>query len=591
MDFEYSSPFVEAAIGYAFDAVEGKVNACSYVRAACKRHIDDLERSKDPHYPFRFDQGKANRVCWFISKLPHTKGAWARPVRGVRMTVKLEPWQCFILCCIFGWVYKSDGLRRFRNAYVEVPRKNGKSLLAAGIGLYMFVVDGEVGAEVYSGATKEKQAMEVFKPARRIAQLLPTFRKKFDIEVNKKSLTTPDESKFEPLVRNPGDGSSPSCAIVDEYHEHDTSTLYDAMDTGMGARDQPLLFVITTAGSNVGGPCYLLRGDVIKVLEGSAPNDQQFGIIYTLDRDEAGNLEDWKTEEALRKANPNFGISLNVKFALGQRDKAINFANKQNVILTKQYNIWVNAATAWMNMEKWRACADPALRIEDFRGQPCWEGSDLAAKIDLASRALLFKQMQTDTIEDPQTGRKEQVDRVHYYYFGYHYAPKQTVNDGEHPAYEQWVHQKALIAMDGAEIRLSQIQRDIETDAELYDMQAIAFDPWSALQMQQELTAKYGEDVVLTIPQTTQFLSDPMKEIQAAVYSDRFHFNGDPVITWAMSNVEVREGPNESLFPRKGPDEKLKIDPVAALITAMNRAYAAPAPQKSVYETRGLRTL
>jgi phage terminase large subunit-like protein len=567
--FEYSNPFVEKAMQYGREVVAGAIPACIYVRQACQRHLDDLQRSLDPVYPYRFDELKAARVCWFISKMPHVKGKWAVRVRGAMPRIVLEPWQCFVLCVIFGWVRKSSGLRRFTRVYEEVPRKNGKSIQAAGIGLYMFAADGESGAEVFSGATKEKQAMEVFRPARRMAMLSPMFLKKFDIEVNKKSLTRYDDSRFEPLVKNPGDGSSPSCAIVDEYHEHDTSTLYDAMQTGMGSRQQPLLFVITTAGFNVGGPCYLLRADAVKVLSGAVQDDQFFAIIYTLDEG-----DDWKSEESLRKCNPNFGVSVFEDYLLEQQQLAINFAHKQNTILTKHFGIWTNAASAWMNMEKWNGCADPTLKIDDFKGQQCWAGNDLAAKVDLASRALLFK-------------RREDDGRDHYYYFGYHYAPKQTIQDGAHQHYEQWMHSKYLIAVEGAEIRLSQIERDIDAAAEIYDMQAIAFDEWSALQMQQELAAKYGDDIVVTVPQRAQYLSDPMKELQAAVYAGRFHHNGDPVMTWAMSNVEVREGQNESWFPRKGPDEKLKIDPVAALITAMNRAYTAPPAMPSVYETRG----
>jgi phage terminase large subunit-like protein len=558
---------------YARGVVDGSIIACLYVRQACKRHLDDLAKSTNPVYPYRFDETKAHRVCWFISKMPHVKGKWAVRQRGTSPKIVLEAWQCFVLCVIFGWVRKSSGLRRFSRVYEEVPRKNGKSIQAAGIGLYMFAADGEVGAEVFSGATKEKQAMEVFRPARRMAMRSPLFLKKFDVEVNKKSLTRFDDSRFEPLVKNPGDGSSPSCAIVDEYHEHDTSTLYDAMQTGMGAREQALLFVITTAGFNIGGPCYMLRSDAVKVLSGVVQDDQFFAIIYTLDEG-----DDWKSEEALRKCNPNFGVSVFADYLQEQQQLAINFAHKQNTILTKHFGIWTNAATAWMNMEKWKAAADPTLKIADFAGQDCWHGADLAAKIDLASRALIFRKLGPE-------------GQVHYYAFAYHYAPQATINDSEHQHYEQWAHDKKLISVEGAEIRLSQIQRDIESDAELYKMRAIAFDPWSALQMQQELEAKYGEEVVITVPQTTQYLSDPMKEIQAAVYAGRFHHDGDPVLTWAMSNVEVREGQNESLFPRKGPDEKLKIDPVAALITAMNRAYAAPLPKKSVYATRGLLTL
>lgn len=570
-------------MAYARDIVAGVIPACLYVKQACQRHLDDLVKSDKPVYPYRFDEAKAHRVCWFISKMPHVKGKWAVRERGVSPKIILEPWQCFVLCCIFGWVRKTSGLRRFSRVYEEVPRKNGKSIQAAGIGLYMFSADGEIGAEVYSGATKEKQAMEVFRPARRMAMRSPLFLKKFDIEVNKKSLTRFDDSRFEPLVKNPGDGSSPSCAIVDEYHEHDTSTLYDAMQTGMGAREQPLLFVITTAGFNVGGPCYLLRSDAIKVLSGIVQDEQLFSIIYTLDEG-----DDWKSEEALRKCNPNFGVSVFADYLQEQQQMAINFAHKQNTVLTKHFGLWMNQATAWMNMEKWKACAKPGLKIEEFRGQACWHGADLAAKIDLASRSLIFKRREVDRIANEETGTVEDIERDHYYVFGYHYAPKKTINDGDHQHYEQWMHDKHLIAVEGAEIRLTQIQRDIERDAELYDMQCLAFDPWSALQMQQDLEAKYGDEVVLTVPQTPQFLSDPMHEVQAACYSGRLHHNGDPVLTWAISNVEVRPGQNDIIFPRKGPDDKLKIDPGSALFTGMNRAYTAPAPKKSVYETRGV---
>ncbi len=535
------------------------------MRQACKRHLDDLEKSLDPHYPFRFDEHGADRICWFVSSLPHVSGSFAIPVNGRVPRIILELWQCFVLCCIFGWVQKSDGRRRFRRIYEEVNRKNAKSTKAAGVGLYMLTADGEADAQVFSGATKEKQALEVFRPGRLMVQRTPDLRDSFAIEVNKKSLTQPDGSRFEPLVRNPGDGSSPSCALVDEYHEHETSVLYDAMLTGMGARKQPLLYVITTAGFNVGGPCYMLRGDAIKVLSGAVEDDRLFAIIYTLDED-----DDFRDPKVWPKANPNLGVSVDEEYLADQVRMAENFPQKRGVILTKHFGIWSNASKPWMPMERWQQCADPNLKIDTFRGEHCWHGADLGAKIDLASRALVFKRLEAD-------------HREHYYVFGYHYVPQMTAFDGDHQNYEKWVHQKKLIACEGTEIRLTQIQRDIEQDAELYDMQAIAFDPWQAKLMQEQLEEKFGDEVVLTVPQKPEFFSDPMKELQAAVFSGRLHHDGDPVLTWAMSNVEVKEGINETIYPRKGTDEKLKIDPVAALITAMNRAYTAPAVRKPTF--------
>lgn len=547
------------AVQYARDVVKGKVLACKYVKQACQRHLDDLAKIKAAEWPYKFDESKAHRACRFIEKLPHTKGKWARPQRGVVNTIKLEPWQLFFICSIFGWVEKATGFRRFTEAYLEVPRKNAKSTLAAAIGLYMLVMDNEYGAEVYSGATKEKQAMEVFRPARLMVKRTPALQRIFGLEVNVKSLTREDDgSRFEPVVGNPGDGASPSCAIVDEYHEHETSVLHDTMQTGMIAREQPLLLNITTAGNNIDGPCYTLHEDVIQVLDRLVENENLFGIIYGIDEG-----DDFKQEEMARKANPNYDVSVYSSYLKKQVLQAVNFAHKQNAVLTKHFNVWVNAATAWMNMEKWRSAADPSLRIEEFLGEECFNANDLSAKIDLASSAFIFKRLI--------------AGEVHYYVFGKHYVPLSTAMDGDHTSYDKWVRQGTLIAIQGVEIKLGYIQESIREDCRRFDMQCIAFDPWSALQMQQELTGEFGEDVVIDIPQTVQNLSDPMKEIQAATYAGRLHHNGDPVLTWAMSNVVVQEDFKGNIFPRKPKkNSPRKIDPVAALVTAMNRAYSAP---------------
>lgn len=210
---------VNAANQYARDVVRGKISVCRYVVLACQRHLDDLEKAVKKNYPYKFDKERAERVAKFIQLLPHTKGEWAFK----RMPITLEPWQLFIICTVFGWVHKKTGYRRFREAYNEIPRKNGKSAITAGIGLYMFAADDEFGAEVYSGATTEKQAWEVFRPARLMAQRTEALREAFGIEVHAQSLSRPEDgARFEPLIGNPGDGSSPSAALIDEYHEHTT---------------------------------------------------------------------------------------------------------------------------------------------------------------------------------------------------------------------------------------------------------------------------------------------------------------------------------------------------------------------------------
>ncbi len=557
-------PNVEAGLKYAKDVIADHILNCKWVRLAAQRHLEDLEKAKSPDYPFRFDMAKAERACSFIQELPHVKGKWARPRVGESNLLVLQPWQLFIVICIFGWVERSSGFRRFTEVYIEVPRKNGKSILAAAIGLYMLLADYEAGAEVYSCATKLAQAMEVFKPARMMVLKSPDLMEYYGLEKPAVHgiFREEDASKFIPLCGNPGDGASPSCAINDEYHEAETSIVHDTMQTGMGAREQPLLLNITTAGSMIDGPCHQLRHDVEQMLENLIENDSLFGVIYTLDEG-----DDWKTPEALKKANPNYGISVMQSYLEKQQRQAMQYAHKQNAILTKHFDLWQNTATSWMNMAAWKACADPSLKIEDFRGVECFEGDDLAAKIDLASRAQIF--------------RRVIGGLTHYYLFSHHYVPRDRVIDGDHPHYEKWVADGWLTAHDGPEIQLSEIQREIEAEIGVINRVCIAFDPWGALQMQQDLERRLGPEIVITIPQKVEFLSNAMKEVEAAVIAGRFHHTGDPVMTWAISNVQVRPDHNENIFPRKDKKtSRLKIDPASALFNGMSRAYMPAAPKK-----------
>lgn len=278
---------------YAFDVVKGKIPNCQNIILACQRQLDDLDRD---NFKYEFDPHKAERVVRFIERLPHTKGKWMREGK----CLELEPWQKFAICCVFGWVDKQTGFRRFREADIYVPRKNGKSALAAGIAVYMFCADDEPGSEVYCGATNEKQAFEVFKPAKIMVNKRPALKQHFDIEVNARNLSiTGDGSKFEPVIGTPGDGSSPHCWIVDEYHEHSDSSQVDTAVTGMGAREQPLLLVITTAGTDTSSPCYDRMRDLEKILAGTetgADTEKRFGLLYGIDKD-----DDWMSQAILLK--------------------------------------------------------------------------------------------------------------------------------------------------------------------------------------------------------------------------------------------------------------------------------------------------
>lgn len=551
---------------YAEDVRDGLVPACRLVQLACARHLDDLDRQDSEGFPYRFDEAKAAAVCRFVELMPHTKGEWAR--RGER--IRLEPWQAFITAVVFGWVHVATGLRRFRVAYIEVPRKNGKSAWSSAIALYMLAADGEAGAEVYSGATTEKQAKIVFDVAQKMARRTPEYCEAFGVEVMASNVSVPEDgSKMEPVIGKPGDGASPSCAIVDEYHEHQTDALYDTMLTGMGARSQPLMWTITTAGADMAGPCYALRGDVKRVLEKTVVNDDLFGIVYTIDEG-----DDWTSDEALRKANPNYGVSVSAEFLRAQVRDAVNSARKQNTVKTKHLNVWVGARSSWMNMEDWNRQADPDLREADFASEPCFLGLDLASKVDIAAKAKVFP--------------RDVDGEAHYYLFVRSYLPEARVEEPEKEHYQGWVADGHLVATDGDIIDHKAIQADIEADAEAHRVVTVGYDPYNATQLAVNLTEAGIETV--EVRQTVAYLSDPMKWLEALVKAGRLHHDGNPCLAWQVSNVTARTDANDNVFPRKERAET-KIDGAVAAIIALCVAMREEPPKESVYETRGVRVL
>jgi len=537
-----SSKFSQMALDYARGVVKGEIPACGYVRAACKRHLDDLLRQEDDDFPYYWSEEAAERICLFASQMVHVKGReWA----GKR--IALQPWQCFLLSTPFGWLRKEDGFRRFREIYAEIPRKNGKSIVGAVIGLYMFCADGEPGSEVYSGATSEKQAWEVFGPARQMCLKNPSFAKYFDINIGAKNLAILNNgSKFEPVIGKPGDGSSPHCAIVDEYHEHTTPELYDTMITGMGARSQPMLVVITTAGVDTSHPCYAKRDEAIKVLEGTIENDQLFTIVFSIDDD-----DDWTLPEAWQKANPNYGVSIYKDFLEARRKEAIQVASRQNIIKCKHLNIWSNAGSAWINMVKWAACRKD-MAIEDFEGEKCFVGIDLASKVDLTAMMLLFK-------------RGDE-----YYVFGKYYLPEDTINLPENAHYQRWEAEGWLTATPGARTDYRYLMDDLLALTERYKVKELAYDPHEAEMLMQEIREKVSFPCI-EINQSPAMISEPMKEFEALYLSEKLHHNGDPLLAWQASNVILRSTKTKSFYPSKERVEN-KIDGIMATIMALSRA-------------------
>lgn len=547
--------YTSVANQYVTSVISGEVLACRWVKLAAKRHTDDLQKSKDPSYPYRFDPKKAERACKFIELLPHTKGRWA----AKRELLKLQPWQVFIVCNIFGWVHKTSGLRKYREAYICIPRKNGKSPLAAAIGLYMLAADGECGAEVYTGATSEAQAWEVFRPARLMAEKTTNLQSRLGVVVNAKSLTIPGNgSRFLPVIGKPGDGASPSCGICDEFHEADSADLYDTFKTGMVGREQPLLLVITTAGVNTSSPCHLLQIDAQKVLEGVALDEQLFVIIFTVDAD-----VDWSTETALRMANPNYEVSVTEEALKRLQSIAMSNSAKRNIFLTKHLNVWCSASAAWIPIEKWNACGDFVLS-DEFNEADCFIGLDLASKVDIAAAVKLFR---------------KQIDGVtHYYVSPRFYLPEECASAPESQHYQKFVHDEHLITTPGNVIDYGRILSDLVEDTKQYHVQELAFDQWGAEYLRQQFAEETGVTTA-QVPQTPKYLSDPAKELEALVVSGRFHHDNNPAMSWMIANVVAKYDNHDNLVLSKDKREN-KIDGVDALLNALFRALAS-APQES----------
>lgn len=566
--------FAGIAERYARDVVAGKIPACRWVRLACKRHLDDLVASKGKAYPYRFDAAAAGKVCAFIELLPHVKGRWA--AKGERLV--LSPWQVFKTAALFGWLRKSDGYRRFRKALILEPRKNGKSAWAAAVGLYMLTMDGEHGAEVYSGATTEKQAHEVFRPARIMALKSPQLASAVGLTVNASNLhMLGNESRFEPMVGKPGDGSSPHCALIDEYHEHETDDMVSTMETGMGAREQPLMLIITTAGSNVAGPCYQMVTEARRMLDGITDDPELFALMYGIDGpigkpedDDYQPGDDWTKPETLRKANPNFDVSVKGDFLLSQQRDAINNARKQSAFRTKHLNEWVFAKDAYFNIAKWQACANPVLRMEDFAGQPCAVGLDLASKVDIAAAVFLFRK--------PTGG---------FAAFGRFYLPEKTIELEPTGNYATWQRAGRLIQTDGEMIDHGRILEDLVEASKTYTIESIGYDPAQATMLVTEMMAE-GLPVV-EFRHTVLTMSEPMKEVEALIRAGKIEHDGDPCFAWQMGNVVAREDAKDNVYPRKERAEN-KIDAAVALIMAMGRQMAGGVGP-SVYEDRGVLVL
>ena len=531
---------------YCAAVVAGKQTAGAHTIAACARHLEDLRRAKSSAFPFMFDKARASRACRFVEALPHVQGEWARQ----RLRITLQPWQIFIVASVFGWVHRKTGLRRFRRVYLEVARKNAKSTLSSAIGLYGLMADNEAGAEVYSLATTRDQASIVWQWARQMVLHSPGMRRRFNVKAGARAIYVPaTNSTFTALPRDPGDGKNPSLAIVDEYHQHKTPIAYDSMYAGQGARAQPLMWVITTAGTNRAGPCFAMRTYAGKVLQGVIKDDTLFTVIYAIDENDSPfDARVWA------KANPN----LNVSVSYAQLEEAVNEARENAArtatLLAKRFNRWVSSFSAWLDMTRWDSCTKPGAQLTDYEGRPCFIALDLASKIDVAAMALVF----------PDEDGGVTV-------FGRYYLPEDTVRlnaQSTHAHFAAWETDGWITLTPGNVIDFEYIKQDLREFSTMFAVREVAFDPWQATQLASEMMAE-GAPMV-EVPNNVKNFSAAMKELEALVYARRLRHNGNPVLAWMMSNVVARLDAKDNIYPRKELPEN-KIDGAVAVIMGLAR--------------------
>lgn len=554
----------DAALDYARRVQSGESPACKWARLAVDRQLDDLAREPGDSWPWVFDADRAERPCDFLELLPHIKGKWAR----ARQLITLEPWQAFILTTVFGWVHRETGLRRFREVYLEIPRKNAKSTLSSGVALYMLTADGEQGAEVYSAATTRDQARIVFDDAKGMAERTPDMRTYLGVAILQHCITVAaTASKFAPLAAEGStlDGLNVHFAVLDELHAHKTRAVYDVIDTARGAREQSLLWNITTAGTDRGGICYERRTHLTKILDRVVEDPSVFGIIYSID-----DNDDPFVEASWAKANPNWGVSVLRDDMEAAARKAEAMPSALNNFLAKRLNVWVSGESPWMDMRAWDRCADPALRdLSAFAGQgiKVWCGLDLAQKKDFAALVVVFEYdflvQGPDGVYVPQ--RKWAVcTRL--------YLNELAIQESGNAHLSGWARQGYVKVTDGDITDFDVVADDLRAICRDFDVQEIAFDPALSMYFAGKLIEE-GLPLV-EITQRAMFFTPPLIQVENLVLEKKLAHDGNPVMTWMVSNMVVKVSKfNELRSPTKERPEN-KIDGPMAMLMALGRALA-----------------
>jgi len=547
---------------YALEVTQGFRIVGKYERLACIRHLKDLERQGTEEFLYIFDENKADRIYKWFQFCRHVKGARAG------QSIELEPFQKFELGSVFGWIHKDTGSRRFRKAYARRARKNGKSTQLSGVGLYMLGGDKETGAEIYCTATKKDQARIVYNDAKVMAKKAPDIKKRLRIRdyIMTHKLSN---SVMRPLSKDTktADGLNPHLGIIDEYHAHPDDSMYNVLVSGMGQRLQPLLYIITTSGFETeNNACYKEDSYCKKILDGDIVNESYFVLIQEMDEgDDVHDPANWIKANPLLATTPE-----GMAYLRQQHDDAYGSADPDKIrnFLVKNLNKWVNEKKdGYMAgiMDKWKALAVNQHELyEKLKGRTCYAGIDLSKKIDLTSLGFEFRLadkiavISHSFIPEDTVKKKRKTDKVPY---------DMWEKDG-------WVSFTPGAVVDYRFITAYIHEMELEHG---WKIEEICFDPYNATQFANEM-ADEGYTMV-EIRQGVRTLSEPTKNFRELVLTGEVEHDGNPVLTWALSNAVTKTDHNENIMLDKSKSTE-RIDPIAAVINAHVRAMVREEEEK-----------
>ena len=517
--------------------------------------------AKTSHY----DKDAADYAVMFIESLCHTKGTWAGK------SFELIDWQEQIIRDLFG-VLKPNGYRQFNTAYVEIPKKQGKSELAAAVALLLLCGDGEERAEVYGCAADRNQAKIVFDVAVDMVRFCPALSKRVKILESQKKITyLPTNSSYQVLSADVANkhGFNTHGVIFDELHTQPNRKLFDVMLQGSGdARMQPLYFLITTAGNDTNSICYEVHQKAIDIAEGRKVDPTFYSVIYGAAED-----EDWTDPKVWKKANPSLGITVGIDKVKAACESAQQNPGEENSFRQLRLNQWVKQSVRWMPMDKWDACAFPVSE-DDLEGRICYGGLDLSSTTDITAFVLVFPPL-------------DEEDK--YYILPYFWIPEETLDlrvRRDHVPYDLWERQGTLMTTEGNVVHYGYIEKFIERLGEKFNIREIAFDRWGAVQMVQNLEGM-GFTVV-PFGQGFKDMSPPTKELMKLVLEEKIAHGGHPVLRWMMDNIYIRTDPAGNIKADKEKSTE-KIDGAIATIMGLDRAIRCGNDTgASVYDSRGL---